>query len=419
MEKAEFYRHALADRSGPMHGVKVLEATTAWAGPMMGCILGDLGCDVIRVDLPGLQSSSWPPFLPEEADDGDGKTGDPRPLALSHQTVNRNKRSLSLDLRQAEGCGIFLQLVAQTDIVLENFKPGTMAGWGLGYEQCKAVKHDIVYVSCSGWGQFGPWSDRAGYDPAAQAASGWMALNGTPADGPTKAPTFLADDLAGMHGAMGALAALHHRNASGEGQHVDVSLLDSLLFQSNGLLTLGAMGAELPRLGSEVAASCPTNSYTCQDGHLYLAMILDRHWQVLCGLMNRPDLAHAPGYATNVERLANRDAVNQVVAQWCAEGRVEAKLTALHEAGLAAARINSFREASQLEHLRERDMLQPTVVSGGQTVPITGPAIKFARTPTRVRRPAPDSGQHTEEILDLIGATESQRAALRQAGIIE
>ncbi|MFN0027621.1 MAG: CaiB/BaiF CoA transferase family protein [Acidimicrobiales bacterium] len=415
MEKAEFYRHARSDRDGPMHGVSVVEATTAWAGPMMGAILGDLGCDVIRVDLPGLQSSTWPPFLPPEPEG----VPDGAPVALSHQTVNRNKRSLSLDLRQPQGCEIFLKLVAQADIVLENFKPGTMAGWGVGYEQCKAVKPDIVYVSCSGWGQFGPWSDRAGYDPAAQAASGWMGLNGTPTDGPTKAPTFLADDLAGMHGAMGALAALHHRNATGEGQHVDVSLLDSLLFQSNGLLTLGAMGAEVPRLGSEVAASCPTNSYPCQDGHLYLAMILDRHWQVLCGLMNRPDLAHAPGYATNLERLANRDAVNAVVGQWCAEGLVEARLAALHQAGLAAARINSFKEAAQLEHLQERDMLQPTVVSTGRTVPVTGPAVKFARTPTRVRRPAPDSGQHTEEILDLIGATEAQRAELRRAGIIE
>ena len=289
---------------------------------------------------------------------------------------------------------------------------------GVGYEDCKGVKHDIVYVSCSGWGQFGPWSDRAGYDPAAQAASGWMALNGTPADGPTKAPTFLADDLAGMHGALGALAALHHRNATGEGQHVDVSLLDSLLFQSNGLLTLGAMGEELPRLGSEVAASCPTNSYACRDGHIYLAMILDRHWQVLCGLINRPDLAGAPGYGTNLERLANRDAVNQVVAQWCAQGQVEATLAALQGAGLVAARINSFKEAAQLEHLWERDMLQPTVVSSGQEVPITGPAAKFSRTPTRVRRPAPDSGQHTEEILSETGFDVDRIAELRRGGVV-
>ena len=413
MEKAEFYRHARTDRNGPMHGVNVLEATTAWAGPMMGAILGDLGCDVIRVDLPGVQSSTWPPFLPE-----DPGSDNVSPVALSHQTVNRNKRSLSLDLHQPEGRDIFLQLVGRADIVLENFKPATMAGWGVGYEDCKGVKHDIVYVSCSGWGQFGPWSDRAGYDPAAQAASGWMALNGTPADGPTKAPTFLADDLAGMHGALGALAALHHRNATGEGQHVDVSLLDSLLFQSNGLLTLGAMGKELPRLGSEVAASCPTNSYACRDGHIYLAMILDRHWQVLCGLINRPDLAGAPGYATNLERLANRDAVNQVVAQWCAQGQVETTLAALQSAGLAAARINSFKEAAQLEHLWERDMLQPTVVSSGQEVPITGPAAKFSRTPTRVRRPAPDSGQHTEEILSETGFDVDRIAELRRGGVV-
>jgi formyl-CoA transferase len=250
MDKADFYRRARHDRTGPMHGVRVIEATTAWAGPMAGCELADLGCDVVRIALPGTNGGTqWPPEIP-----GTG-------LSLAHQTANRNKRSVSLDLRVAEGRRVFLDLVAGADIVVENFKAGTLAGWGIGYEDCRAVKEDIVYVSVSGWGQYGPWSDRAGYDPAAQAAGGWMSLNGEPDGAPTKAPTFLADDLAGVHAALGALAALHHRNATGEGQHVDVALLDALLFQSNGLLSLGATDMDIPVWAARPWRRCrPTRS---------------------------------------------------------------------------------------------------------------------------------------------------------------
>ncbi|MCC6434611.1 MAG: CoA transferase [Acidimicrobiales bacterium] len=406
MEKSEFYRNARTDRTGPMHGVRVIEATTAWAGPMVGCVLADLGCDVVRVDLPGSAGSSWPPFLPGTD------------VAVSHQTVNRNKRSVSIDLHKTEGRDVFLQLVAGADIVVENFKPGTLAGWGVGYEHCKAVKDDIVYVSVSGWGQFGPWSERAGYDPAALAAGGWMSLNGAPDGAPTNAPTFLADDLAGLHAALGALAALHHRNATGEGQHVDIALLDSLLFQCNGLLTMGALGQNIPRMGGEVVASSPTNSYACTDGHLYLAIILDRHWRTLCQLMGRPELAEAPGFATNLERVANRDAVNEAVASWCATGTVAERLGAIQDAGIAAARVNSFTDAAAEPHVQERDMLQPTVITDGQEVPLTGPAAKFSRTPTAVRRPAPRAGDHTDEVLEEAGIDAEQRAKLRAAGVL-
>jgi formyl-CoA transferase len=199
VDKSEFYARARDDLAGPVGGIRVLDATTAWAGPMVSCVLADLGCDVIHIDRPGGLGYQLPPILP-----GTGRS-------YLEQTVNRNKRSISLDLRAPEGRDIFLQLAGTADVIVENFKPGTLHSWGVGYSHCSAVNPGIVYVSVSGWGQFGPLAHNAGYDPAALAAGGWLSLNGTPDGPPVKAPTFLSDDLAGLHGAIGALAALRHR----------------------------------------------------------------------------------------------------------------------------------------------------------------------------------------------------------------
>jgi formyl-CoA transferase len=407
VKKEQFFREARSDLAGPMHGIRVIEATTAWAGPMVGCLLGDLGCDVVRIDLPGSDGGTgWPPHIP-----GTG-------TLLAHETVNRNKRSVSVDLRKPQGREVFLDLVRSADIIVENFNPGTLASWGVGYDDCRAVKVDIVYVSVSGWGQYGPWSDRAGYDPAALAAGGWMSLNGDPDGPPLKAPTYLADDVAGLHGALGALAALRHRDRTGEGQHVDVALLDALLFQSNGLLTAGATGLPLPRWGSQVGVSVPTSTYTCLDGFVFVALVLDAHWRKLAELMGRGELAEAPGFATNVQRVANREAVNAVVAEFCRTRSVAEALEELLGAGLAAARVNTYEEAANEPHVHARDMLQEMVLSDGSTAPLTGPAAKFSRTPTRVRAAAPRAGADTDEVLAEIGLDEEERQRLRKFGAI-
>ena len=231
MNKSDFYREARADLPGPLAGVRVLETATTWAGPMCAAVLADLGADVIKIEIPPGEVGRYiAPTLP-------GTT-----VGFAHATVNRNKRSLGLDVRRPEGRDIVLELAKRSDILVENFKVGTMAGYGLGYDAIRAVKPDIIYVSITGWGQFGPYQSRCGYDPLAQALSGFLSMNGSPDGRPTKAATFLGDDLGGLHGAIGAMAALRHRDQTGEGQHVDVALLDSILFQSNGLPSLGAMG---------------------------------------------------------------------------------------------------------------------------------------------------------------------------------
>ena len=403
MDKSAFYANARDDVRGPLHGVTVVEATTTWAGPMAACILADFGATVIKVEHPqGEVARVLPPYLPDSK------------LTVVHETVNRNKQNVSLDLRVPEGREIFLKLCARADIVIENFKPGTLAGWGVGYADVAAVKPDIVYVSVSGFGQFGPFSERPAYDPIAQNFCGWTSLNGDPQGGPTKAPTFLGDDLAGMHGALGALAALQHRNRSGEGQHVDVALIDGLLFQSNGNLTSGALGIPLERYGNQFAVAAPVNVYECADGRIYGGVLLDSHWRSLCALMGCAALAGL----RNVERVERRGELDALMAAWCRPLRADEVVEKLTAIGLAVTRVNTFAEASRHPHVAARDMLQPTLLSDGSEVPLTGPAAKFSRTPTAIREAAPTLGQHNAGIYAELGYDAAALARLREAGVI-
>jgi formyl-CoA transferase len=408
MDSEAFYSASPSELDGPMHGVRVLDITTAWAGPQAGCLLADLGCDVIHIDLPGSSGgSNFVPNLPGTS------------LSWTHQTVNRNKRSLTVDLRTPAGADVVLELLADIDIVVENFKPGTLSRWGIGFEQCRAVKPDIVYVSISGYGQFGPWSDQPGYDPATLAVSGWMSLNGEVDGVPTKSPTFLADDLAGLHAALASLAALRHRDRTGEGQHVDVSLFDSILYQSCGFPTLAAMGYEFTRLGNEVLPSVPANSYRCADGlDLYMGVALDSHWKILCRLIGQDELGDDERFATAAQRVVNRVAVNELLAAWFSTVTRKDALARCSAAGLVVAPVNTYAEAVATEHAAQRGVLVDVELSDGSVAPIVAPPVRFSRTRTRIRRRAPRIGEHTEEILREAGMGSERIADLRDAGVI-
>jgi formyl-CoA transferase len=376
---------------------------------MCGCLLADLGADVVKVEPPGGDiARKLPPFLP----------GTDPPLSFAHATVNRNKRCITLDLRRPEGRELLLRLAARSDVLVENLRPGTMESLGLGYEEVRRARPDIVYVSISGWGSYGPYRERAGYDPLAQAASGWLALNGSPDRPPTKAPTFLTDDLAGLHAALAALAALRHRDATGEGQRIDVALLDVLLFQSNGFLTLGALGVELPRMGNRYVVAAPAGVYAARDGYVAFGVLLDRHWGILAGILGRPALAEDPGYSTTAARLSRREEVDRIVGEWIAERTVAEAVEALSAAGLAAAPVRTYAECARDAHVLEREMLQPLRLEDGSVVPITGPAAKLSRTPTRLRTAAPALGEHTEAILEELGLAPAEREKLRLSGVL-
>lgn len=395
MDREEFYRDALPDCRGPLAGLRVLDVTKVWSGPMATCLLADLGADVIRVELPGGRDGDVPPRIP-------GTTS-----SWFRETVNRNKRSAAVDLRKPAGRETFLRMVATSDVVVENYRPGTLDDWGIGYRDCLAVKADLVFVSISGYGQYGPMSGRSGYDPVLQAYGGWMALNGEPGGEPVRAPTFLADDVAGLHAAIGALAALRHRDATGEGQHVDVAMLDSLLASSSGLLTLAATGHPPTRMGNQTDFVVPSDMYRCADGAVYLSVALDRQWRALATAMGRADLARSPGWGRATDRLANRDAVNQLVRQWCGARTVADVVAALDDCGVPAAPVRDLADVAADPHVMARDMLQSAVLHDGATAPLTGPAVKFSRTPTRVRHGAPVAGQHTAEVLTELGTTDT------------
>ena len=409
MTKNEFYREARRDLDGPLHGVRVLDVTTSWAGPMAACVLADLGAEVIKIEAPvGEVIRRLPPFLP----------GTNPPLGFGQVTVNRNKQNLTLELRAPEGREIFLKLAATADVVIENFRAGTLAKWGVGYQDVRKVKPDIVYVSITGWGQWGRDHDRVGYDPMAQAASGFISLNG-PADGdPVKAPTFLCDDLAGLHGAIGALAALRHRDETGEGQHIDVALLDAMLFQSNGYPTLGAMGIGMPRWGNQFGISVPTNVFKCRDGSVLMGTLLDTHWKELARMCGRPELADDPEFATLPGRARNRDQCNAMVAGFCAGRTVEEVVGQSARHSIPCAPVRSYEEAARDPHVLERDMLVQVEQQDGSVAPITGPAAKFSRTPTRIRFGARALGADNDSVLEELGYDAPARDALREKKII-
>jgi formyl-CoA transferase len=409
MEKAEFFREARSDLTGPLAGLRVLEAATTWAGPHCAALLGDFGADVIKVELPGGEvARRIPPFLPGHA----------TPVSAFNATVNRNKRSLTLDLRRPEGRDVFLRLAAKSDFVVENFRPGTLAGWGLGYADVRQARPDVIYVSISGFGQFGPDHERAGYDPIAQARSGYMSLNGQPEGGPVKSGTWIADNLGGIHGALAALAALAHRTRTGEGQHIDVALLDAMLATSDANPSLGATGVQLERWGNEFSFCAPASAYRCSDGWIYVGVLLDSHWKTLARVLGRPDLCDCDEFALTAQRVANRAEGNRLVSEFCAARTVAEAERLFGGAGLTAGSIRTYAESARDPHVLARDMLQHVAQEDGRPAPIIGPAAKLSRTPLRVRSGAPALGAHVDEILAEIGIDADARAKLRDAGIV-
>jgi crotonobetainyl-CoA:carnitine CoA-transferase CaiB-like acyl-CoA transferase len=405
-----FFREARRDLDGPLDGTRVLEVTTTWAGPRCGCLLADYGADVVKVefvDSPDV-AHRLPPFL-EHADP---------PVSFVDAAVNRNKRNMALDLKKPGGRDVFLELARTADIVVENFRPGRMADWGCGYEQVRAVKPDIIFVSISGYGQYGPHAQRAGYDPQAQAMSGLMWLNAVGDNPPMKLPIYVSDELAAMHATIATLAALKYRDTHGEGQHIDVSLIDATVASSTGQPTLAAGGLPTPRLGNTYPFGAPANVYRCSDGWLYAGALLDTHWAKLCTLLGRAELGTHPDYATIPARVARREELDQLVADFCAKHTRDEVIKQIAGIGLSVEKVFTPAEMVDDPHLKVRETIQAARQPSGAEIKTEAPAAKMSRTPVRIRSAAVPHGTHTDEVLAEAGFDEARRQKLRDERLI-
>jgi formyl-CoA transferase len=410
-ERDSFYRHAIEGCEGPLQGIRVLDVTTTWAGPRCSGVLADYGAEVIKIELrdPSEIGRRLPPMLP----------GIDPPESYFNATVNKNKKNLCLDLRKPEGQEVLLRLAKTADVLVENFKKGTLASWNCGYEHLCAVSPEIVYVSITGFGQYGPYSDLPGYDPTAQAMSGFMHLNAQDDEAmPLKAPIFLADEIAGLHGAMAVMAALLYCQKTGKGQHIDVSLLDAMIDSCTGMHTLAARGVSTPRLGNTFSFAAPANAYRCSDGWVHAGVLLDSHWQRLTHLVGHPELAEHRDYATIPARVAHREEVDTILADWCSKRTREEVLRAFEESRITAAPIFTPAETIECPQVQAREALEEVTTSGGQTLRLPAPAAKFSKTPVRIRMSAPLPGAHTLDLLEQIGYDKEEIERLARADVI-
>ena len=421
MKKEEFYRDAILRATGALGGVKVLEVTHFLAGPTAGACLADQGAEVIKLEMPGVGDSVR--YAYDSKVDLRNRLHRPdlpaTEAGMTFQTANRNKKGITLDLTRPQGQVVFKKLVKQMDVVVQDFKPGTMDGWGLGYPDIAKLKPDIIYTSISGYGQYGPYSTKPGYDSVGQALSGLMSVTGFADGPPLKVGIPIVDIITGWQGAMGTMAALIARGKTGKGQHVDANILDTALYASYFFIMSAATGYIPEREGNRYAFRTVGNQFACKDGEVMMLVILDSHWARLCRLMGREDLLDDPRCVDGATRSANCDFVEGVVADWVKDKTVAEVLTLMDEAQLVACPIYDYGQVIKDEHIRHREMVTEVEHPLIGRLPLYGVAPKLSVTPGKVRFPAPLLGQHNGEIYGTyLGYGKQQLKELAEQGII-
>lgn len=400
-------------------GVRVLDLSRVLAGPWCTQTLADLGADVIKVERPGSgdDTRGWgPPFLK------DG-TGRDTAEAGYYLGTNRNKRSLTVDLAQPEGQALVRRLALQSDVMVENFKVGDMARYGLDAQAMLALNPRLVYCSITGFGQTGPYRDRAGYDYAVQAIGGLMSVTGerddAPGGGPQKVGVAVADLFTGMYASVAILAALRHRDASGCGQAIDIALLDSQVAM---LANLGAnylvTGQPPGRAGNAHLNIVPYQVFEVADGHLVLAVGNDGQFARFCAVAGRPAWAEDARFATNADRVRQRDVLVPLVAERMRTRRKADWLQALEAAKVPCGPINDLGEVFADPQVRARGMVSTLAHPLAGSVDLVSSPIKLSATPVQPRRAPPLLGQHSDEVLAELGLTGAERDALRARGVV-
>ncbi|WP_230461456.1 CaiB/BaiF CoA transferase family protein [Sphingobium sp. CAP-1] len=405
-----------AKATGPLAGMKVLDLSRVLAGPWCTQILGDLGAEVIKIEQPGQGDDTrrWgPPFLEDGSKD-----------AAYYLCANRNKKSVAINLADPRGAELIRQIAMDCDIVVENFRVGGLVKYGLDYASLSEINPKLIYCSITGFGQDGPYKDRGGYDFLIQGMSGLMSVTGRPDDepggGPMKVGIPISDLVTGLYSAISILAALAHRDRTGEGQHVDMALLDTQVALLANQASNYMNGGMLPRrLGNEHPNTVPYQDFACADGDILVALGNDRQFRSFCELIGRPDLPDDPRFRDNGGRSPNRHALQEEMGPAIAKWQSDDLIAAMEAAKLPGGRVNDIPHILADPQIAARGVIQNMVRSDGTPVKILGYPGKLSKTPADYRRAPPRSGEDTRNVLtDLLGVDEARLAALIDAGIV-
>ncbi len=405
---------------GALSHIRVLDLSRVLAGPWCGQILGDLGAEVIKVERPGSGDDTrhWGPPYIKDAEGNDSRE------AAYFQSANRNKQSLTLDFTQPEGQRLVRELVAQCDVLLENFKVGGLAAYGLDYESLKVINPRLIYCSITGFGQTGPYAKRAGYDFMIQGLGGLMSLTGRPEGeegaGPMKVGVALTDILTGLYATVGVLAALNQREQSGIGQHIDVALLDvQVACLANQAMNYLATGVSPRRLGNAHPNIVPYQDFPSADGNFILAVGNDGQFRKFCEVAGLPSLADDPRFSTNKARVAHRAELIPLLRQATVFKTTTQWIELLEKAGVPCGPINDLQQVFADPQVQARGLRIDLPNAMGSTTPQVASPLRLSATPVAYRSAPPLLGQHTEALLQrLLGMSETQVAELREAGVI-
>ncbi len=389
-------------------GIKVLDLSRVLAGPYCTMLLADMGVEVIKLEIPGRgdDSREFPPFK-------DGES-------LYYVNLNRGKRSITLDLKHPEGRRIFLELVKRCDVVVENFRPGTMERLGLGYEALRDANPRLIYASISGFGQAGPYRSRPGYDIIGQAMGGLMSITGWPDSPPTRAGTAIGDVLSALFCCIGILAALQVRERTGRGQAVDISLMDSVFASLENIPQKVFVQGEIPtRIGNRYEFVYPYDSFRASDGWVILGIANDAIWK---RFVDASGLSHLEGdgrFSTNPRRVENHEALKPLIQKWVSKRKVGEVVSCLTERGVPACPVCNLKEVADDPHTMARKMIVEVDQPGLGIVRLLGCPVKMSETNPAPRGPAPALGSDSASVLmDLLGLSEREIERLERDGVI-
>jgi len=393
---------------GALRGVRVIEMGQLIAGPFAGKTLGEFGADVIKIEAPG--------------------SGDPlrnwrmikEGTSVWWQVQSRNKRSIALDLRSAEGQDIARKLIAEADVLIENFRPGTLEGWGMGWDALSAINPGLVMLRISGYGQTGPYRDLPGFGAIGEAMGGLRHLTGEPDRVPVRCGVSIGDTLAALHGTIGVLTALYHRKVNGgKGQVIDVALHEAVFNVMESLLPeYSAFGAVREAAGSALPGIAPSNAYRCNDGYVLIAGNGDSIFKRLMAVIGRDDLAHDPALADNAGRVVRVAEIDAAISVWTATRPITEVLELLGGARVPAGKVYTAKDIAEDPHYRARDMILAQSTRDGYDLEVPGVVPKLLGTPGTVRTSAPGLGDDTDGVLRELGLSEPDIAALRDKGVV-